>query len=120
MARSKSIVPASGPADVPAPLADKLAADAHAALDTVSRILEPIMDVKRLADPEWLADPENRRIASVQMKLLAIQKDMALGIISSQIKIDEGRLRETAAERQRDEGTLAALSEAFAKMRDGG
>ena len=71
--------------------ADKLSRATELALDIVQQILE------------LGVDPSD-------VKLLAQVKDTALTIISQQIRVDEGRLRESSAEEQRRSLVLAELA----------
>jgi hypothetical protein len=54
--------------------------------------LEVNIDVKKLVDEQWLRDPENRKIAALWLKLATLQKDWALGILGTQIRVDEKQL----------------------------
>jgi hypothetical protein len=99
--------------------AGKLSVATHQGLDAVRRLLEPVIDVQRFADDVWLSDPENRKIAAVQLKFLAQQKEVALGVISSQLRRDkmafgreeeERRRREVLEQLQRDFGVPTRTS----------
>jgi hypothetical protein len=63
------------------------------AIEVAATVLASQIDFKQLVDPEWLADPEHRKIAAVLLKAASLQTNLALGIISGQIRIDEARLR---------------------------
>lgn len=71
------------------------------ALEQIQAYLGIQIDTSRLADPEWLRDPENRKIAMVLIKLASIQTNLALGIISGSLKA-AGRLPDMEAERRRE------------------
>jgi hypothetical protein len=71
--------------------ADKLSKATELALDIVQQILELGVD-------------------PADVKLLAQVKDTALSVISQQIRVDEGRLRESSAEEQRRSLILAELA----------
>src|SRR6516165_10455415 len=63
------------------------------AIDVAKAMLAPQIDFEQLVDRQWLADPEHRKIAAVLLKAAALQSNLALGIISGQIRIGEARLR---------------------------
>jgi hypothetical protein len=102
-----------------APLAEKSPAErnklerlSHAtdvSLDRTLSILAAPIDYALLVDPEWLADPENRKIAAVQLKVAAIQTNTALATISQQIRVDEEERRHRPNDRGVDEERLADL-----------
>ena len=77
------------------------------ALEQVQGWLEIQIDKDRLADPEWLRDPENRKVAMIVLKLASIQANIALGVISGVIRAGE-RLPDPEKERRRQEA-LARL-----------
>jgi hypothetical protein len=56
-------------------------------LAQVQKLLGLSIDLERLADPEWLADPEHRKIAAMLLKLTTVQMNAALGVISGQIRV---------------------------------
>jgi hypothetical protein len=56
-------------------------------LDRVQGYLGLQIDIRQLVDPEWLRDPENRKIALVLHKFAALQANLALGVISGQIRV---------------------------------
>jgi hypothetical protein len=68
------------------------------AIDVAKAMLAPQIDFEQLVDPQWLADPEHRKIAAVFLKAAALQSNLALGIISGQIRIGEARLRASPAQ----------------------
>jgi len=91
MAMKKPTIPAV-PSEVALPSkADKLSRATELALDIVQQILELGVD-------------------PADVKLLAQVKDCALSVISQQIRVDEGRLRESSAEEQRRSLVLAELA----------
>jgi len=68
------------------------------AIDVAKAMLAPKIDFEPLVDPQWLADPEHRKIAAVLLKAATLQSNLALGIISGQIRIGEARLRASPAQ----------------------
>jgi hypothetical protein len=82
---------------LPVPASDATAeAYFHAggmAIDVAKAMLAPQIDFEQLVDPQWLTDPEHRKIAALLLKAAALQSNLALGIISGQIRIGEARLR---------------------------
>jgi hypothetical protein len=101
MGAPKSNLPACSPKEPPA-LVDELEANTYSSLYRVRDILEPRIDTKRFADDDWLADPRNARIAALQLKYLAMQKEVALGVISNQIKLGSDHLDRARVEAKRE------------------
>ena len=66
------------------------------------------VDVEKLADVEWLRDPEHRRIAQVLLKLTSIQQNIALGVVSGQLKFGD-RMREDREKETHRQATLEKL-----------
>jgi len=84
-------LPAGGD-DVPVVrVSDQFLAAGSEALQRTRELLSVPIDWTKLNDPEWVE--ENYRAALVQTKLGAIQMNVALGIVSAQVRVNETRLR---------------------------
>lgn len=102
--------PASDPATVS--LADAFCQAGDQALARMQELLGVQIDVQQLADPAWLADPEHRKIAAMLLKLTGVQMNVALGIISGQLRVGKRLIEEEEKERSRQ----AALEELARKL----
>jgi hypothetical protein len=81
--------------------------------------------IEKLSDPEWLRDPENRRIAALLIKAEAMKKETALGVMSVHARAKD-RILETSERQRKDARIIRDLAESFqhaateeGKMRDG-
>jgi hypothetical protein len=77
--------------------------------------LEARIDVARITDPQWLADPENRRIALVLLKAAQVQRDWAVALLNTQVKVDEKQL--SAEEELASQRRAEALAQLAAEIR---
>jgi hypothetical protein len=93
---------------------EKLSHNADLALDDTMRILAARIDYARLADPEWLADPENRAIARELQKSADRQMNTSLVTLGHQIRVDEKELERNGNRRGLDEMTLEQLRASLA------
>jgi len=99
-------------------LADNFLKAGVQALEQVLGYLELQIDKKQLVDPEWLRDPENRKIAAVLMKAAAIQTNVALGIISGQIRLGT-QIKEDVEKERRRQLTLSELARKLRSRAEG-
>jgi hypothetical protein len=118
---AKKNVVAGSPPPLPAvkPFAEmskgeKLSHNADLALDDTMRILAARIDYARLADPEWLADPENRAIARELQKSADRQMNTSLVTLGHQIRVDEKELERNGNRRGLDDATLEQLRASLA------
>jgi len=81
-------------------LADAFAAAGGRALDDLVDCLAARIDYKKLVDPEWLRDSENRKIAVILVKVAAIQMNAATAIMNGHPKLGD-EMRATS-ERERE------------------
>ncbi len=89
-------------------LADAFVQAGDQALAQVHKLLNLEIDLERLADPEWLADPEHRKIAAMLLKLTTVQMNAALGVISGQIRVGT-KIREDVEQERRQQVILEDL-----------
>jgi hypothetical protein len=89
-------------------LADAFVQAGDQALAQVQKLLGLTIDLERLADPEWLADPEHRKIATMLLKLTTVQMNAALGVISGQIRVGT-KIREDVEQERRRQAVVEDL-----------
>jgi hypothetical protein len=100
----------AGTVTVPAlPVLSPEAASISMLLEKAKRFLEPEVDIKKLADPRWLADPENQRAAMIMLKLAAHQMDVALRLLSEQLEAGS-KWRSREAENAERDRVLSAMA----------
>jgi hypothetical protein len=76
----------------------------HAGDQSLARMLELLglqIDVRQISDPTWLADAEHRRVAAILIKLLAAQMNVAIAVVSGQIRVGTAIRQDVEKERQR-------------------
>jgi hypothetical protein len=89
---------------------EKLSHNADLALDDTMRILAAPIDYARLADPDWLADPEHRAIARELQKSADRQMNTSLVTLGHQIRVDEKELERNGNRRGLDDEALERLA----------
>jgi len=100
-------------------LADAVVQAGDQALAQMQRLLGLQIDIEKLADPEWLADPEHRKIAAMLLKLTGVQMNVALGIVSGQLRVGPRRLLEEEETRLRRQAAIEDLARKLRSRADG-
>ena len=103
---------------------DRFLQTGELSVEYLYRVLCAPSYIEKLSDPEWLRDPENRRIAALLIKAEAMKKEVALGVVSGHVRAKD-RILETSEKERKQARMIADLAESFRqaaeedKLRDG-